>query len=108
MNEEENKNRDSKTNELIGRLKMQAERIIEKVKENDDEMCALIIIGTGGITLSEVHSKGGDKLVLAMANAIYRNPKLIDVIKCAMEVATRAAEHRAINHRETADEDETV
>lgn len=105
---EENKNQDSRMDKLLGEIAIQSGLIIEKVKENEDEMCALIIIGSADRTMSGIHSKGGDKIVLAMANAIYRNPKLMDVMEAAMEVVAKSAEYRAINHRKTADEDETV
>ena len=34
MNEEENKNQDSKTNELMGRLRSRSERIIDEIERN--------------------------------------------------------------------------
>lgn len=108
MNEEENKNQDSKMNELMEGLKMQSERIIDEIERNGDEVCALIIIGTESRTMSTMYSKGSYKLALAMANTIYRTPGLKDIMKAAIKAADKVEQECVVNHRETADEDETV
>lgn len=87
MEKEENGKQSGRTDELMEKLREQGVQIIEAVADNDDEMCALVIIGTKDRTISMVHSSPSDRIVLAMANAAASDRFLI----CAMDIAARTA-----------------
>lgn len=87
MEKEENGKQSGRTDELLGKLREQGRQMIEAVADNDDEMCALVIIGTKDRTISMMHSIPPDRIILAMANAGANN----SFLTCAMDIAARTA-----------------
>lgn len=87
MEKEENGKQSGRTDELLEKLREQGRQIIEAVADNDDEMCALVIVGTKDKALCMVRSKPTIQIATAMANAAARDRNLLSAMYFAVKEA---------------------